>query len=598
MRSSEKDLGEELVAESISKELIEAIDSASEQALLNYAKLNYKEAHYALWELYGHDNRMLSCTFGIYYIFVSNEKKDVIKDVVDVIPKLTWEELRKICSWISGVKIDNLNRDQRIVRALLILMKNLKCGEDTDQDSFLFLKENAAYITNIVTLAYVRQMQKMAIVYKDEKNMFFWCSIGNQMGDVVSIFRYAVCYFEGVGCEIDFEKTKTLLETLKGKALNPEDSGILKNMEYYSAVMKEKDAEIQGWKHIREARDLIAGEPAKRDFGVITDLYKKAAEYGIKEANVELATLYLHRIDNKDGSKNEAMINMFFEAANESNAKACLALMDCYMEGIVVEKNEVAAIYCLLKAYGLEEQYKEYLDKNKISQLQSVIVKDTSIDKRVRSMLSSYMFFYGIGAKKESYDDAVKLYYDAYSPETDVFTTKVSQFHGTERRLFRYRISEELLRAGIELERGNRSFDEEKTKQSKELAKSYYKLALIECPRAAVYLLRLLFEEKNMDFLPLAKIIASEWDAKASEDAAKAVSMANYLMGMYYEFYFSQMPHTSNYSYYVMGSAYGKNTLISNLDTRAQKIDTVKECYKNAPRIDDANRRFMLIIRQ
>lgn len=584
------------------KELNGAIANSDEQILLKYAKQNNSEAHYALWKMY-HERRLnsgrdmvLSCVFGLYYLLTSEWKDEVHFAVINSMMELSSALISTVCKWVGGIDTSALALKKSLFYSQIILLKNAKCGESADIKALDAVAARTGTTNLVVTVPYVRIMQEAAIRNRDERSMEVFCKCGRHLGDPVSIYRHGICLIEGIGCQVDYDEAAKAFAELKGKKLDPKDVNVFTKLDYYSNIITKVKAESEGRKHLKEARSIITGDPSKKDFSKVINLYEKAVLYDIAEAKSELAVLYMYRIGNKDGDKNKQMIQYFVDAANAGYSDACLHLADCYMEEIAVEKNELTAVYFLLRAYGLEAKFGEYLNADKIDGLQKAVSDDKEIDIRVRNYVSSYMFYYGIGTNKANLQTAVLMYYDVNSSDINVFTSKVTDFHGTERRTFKYRISEEILKAGIELERGNRRLDDAEKALSRELAKSYYKLALIECPRAAVYLLRLLFDEKNMDFLPLANIIATEWDASACEDSAKAVSMANYLMGMYYEFYYERMPRTADYSDYILGSSYRTNAVIMDLTTRTQKLDKVKACYKNAPRLDDATRRYMWII--
>ena len=328
-------------------------------------------------------------------------------------------------------------------------------------------------------------------------------------------------------------------------------------------------------------------------------IFKDAAEVGNIEAKYQLAKLWFFGIDNENEEKDVQMAKFLIEAVNKGNKKAASLMLNCYLRGKGVEKDKKAALLNILVADNFEvnETVVSYIQEGKMKELFELIKNDTKINDSDRKDILSFMYYYGMGVQKSS-DDAIVMFFEANStPDKMVFSNKVPEMYGTRRDTFQYEMCEQVLLAGIEIERqgGDNKNSEESRKFLLEMAKKYYIVALGECPRAAVYLLRYMLEYEDPDFLPFATMIAQYWKPNC-KDSQKAINMAFYMMGLYNEYYYSKPWTRGKFSDFVEKSNLGiDNRWRERYLTNSQNIVRAKSAYGCALMIDDASMRFGLL---
>lgn len=340
----------------------------------------------------------------------------------------------------------------------------------------------------------------------------------------------------------------------------------------------------------------------KRDYQTALFYYEKALEGGYNPAKTEIAQLYFFGIFNEKREKDPVMAEYFLDRAKEGDAVAYRFLFECFLNGIGVNKDKNKALIFLLLANGYNSGSEVFtlLDKGDAYKVFEHIEKDSFITEYDRKEILSMFYYFGYGVN-ENKSRAVKYFFENLVENNEqVFMNKVPEEYGTERRTTAYMLCEEILRAGIELERTGRDersrvTSEEERTISLAMAKKYYIAALTECPRAAVYLLRFMLDNKDPDFLPFAALITTYWVPNC-EDTKKAINMAYYMLGLYYEYFYTEFQDNSKYSDFIMKSNLIENgKWIANYKTDSQDIIKAMECYSKAARIDDASRRALML---
>lgn len=193
---------------------------------------------------------------------------------------------------------------------------------------------------------------------------FYWYNKSAENGYVPALLGLAHCYYNGIGTEKDFEKTKSLLEDAGARgsaydkyqvALHYNNSyGIkdIKKIAYWYERAAEAGHTISQYRtgdnyfYGRTADGQNSNSAFERDYQKAVYWYKKAADGGNREAKFCLAECYQYGYGvEKDYKK---AVELFLELARCTHGysdKRCCAsaakrIADCYLEGgYGIEKN-------------------------------------------------------------------------------------------------------------------------------------------------------------------------------------------------------------------------------------------------------------------
>jgi TPR repeat protein len=303
-----------------------------------------------------------------------------------------------------------------------------------------------------------------------------------------------------------------------------------------------------------------SGKGTKVNYPLAYKYFTMAAERDEALGLYGQAFCILNSVGLKPTDKDTAQaFNLLSRAAGKGNKNACELLADCYELGTGTEASLDQAIYYHFLCLS---------DKSLINMIGSkdyVGAYEHIKDKKEFLYYKMILTHFGKGTVIDR-DSVCEMFVNCFKTES---LKDISGKNAT-RPVFKYRIAEDVIKAGIGFEReGN--IDK---------AITYYKAAIRFNPKAGILLARALYDKGECDSLPLLKII-SEWEEK-DRLYKKSKSIANYMLGLYYEYFYSKVtkPQTQ-YS-----SGYKFET------TSVQKMGLMKQYYMNSAE-DEAYKRIL-----
>ncbi|TCT16021.1 TPR repeat protein [Natranaerovirga pectinivora] len=255
------------------------------------------------------------------------------------------------------------------------------------------------------------------------------------------------------------------------------------------------------------------------DYSLTYKYFEKAANKGSSIGLYGQAFCLLNNIGVRSTNEDKNKIfTLLSKAVEMNNNNAHELLSNCYELGIGTEVSIDMAIYYLCQYRDDENLLRMVKEKDYVNAYQ--YVKDRE-EYLYHKMIFTY---FGKGTNRDK-DAACEMFVSFYKSKT----LRDSCSNHATKSTFKYRIAKDVIEEGIRYERAR---DYEK-------AKKYFKAALRFNPQAGIFLARLLFEQGDIDSLPLLDKM-SNWEEK-DDVYKKCRSIAHNMLGLYYEYFYSKV---------------------------------------------------------